>query len=116
MPGKAAKGPSIGAMRALALTYPAAEEGVACAGTAVESRTIKAKGKAFLFLGAKDVRLKLGASAAEAKRLGADVGAHGWTKFAADAAPPLPVVERWIDESYRLLAPAALVAALRERR
>jgi hypothetical protein len=107
---------SIEAMRAFALTLPSVEEGVACAGTALESRTLKARGKAFLFLGKKDVRLKLGASASEAKRLGAEVGAHGWTKFAVAEAPPPDVVERWIDESYRLLAPAKPAAAPPGRR
>ena len=46
-------------LRRVALRYPEAEEGVACEGTAAEKRTIKARGKAFLFLGATGAMLKL---------------------------------------------------------
>lgn len=99
------------ALRAAALRLPDVEERVACEGTALEKRTIKAKKKAFLFLGAADAMLKLADSLAEAKRLAAKspehykVGATGWVtvKF-ADADPPRGLVERWIEESYALVA------------
>jgi hypothetical protein len=108
------------ALRRFALRYPEAQEGVACEGTAAEKRTVKVRNKAFLFLGPADVMLKLGESAAEAAELASKepsrykVGAHGWVtvKFAADESPPLDVLKRWIDESYRLLAPNQLLTML----
>ena len=110
-------------LRRQALQYPEAEEGVACEGTALEKRTIKARGKAFLFLSATDLMLKLDHSLPEAAALATaepgrlKVGAHGWTTVAfGDAAClPVEVLFRWVDESYRLLAPKKLVAALPEK-
>jgi hypothetical protein len=107
-------------LRLFALRYPEAEEGIACQGTALECSTFKAGNKAFLFLGAAELRLKLGDSLAEAARHAAKspelyaVGAHGWVKvmLPKDQAPPPGLLERWIDESYRLLAPKKLVALL----
>src|SRR5688572_15785556 len=72
------------ALRSAALRFPEAEEGIACEGTALEKRTIKARNKAFLFLGATDAMLKLHDSVAEATKLASKqpdrykVGAHGW--------------------------------------
>ena len=43
---------------AQALKLPGAVEDVACEGTALESRSFKINGKAFLFVGARDARLK----------------------------------------------------------
>jgi hypothetical protein len=100
-------------LRATALRLPDTEEGVACEGTALEKRTIKVRRKAFLFLGAADAMLKLGDSKVEAAKLAAKepdrykVGATGWVtvKF-GDEPPPAGLLKRWIDESYRLAAPA----------
>ena len=111
------------ALRLSALRYPEAEEGIACAGTAIEKRTVKARNKAFLFLGVSDAMLKLGESLAEAKRLAAkepgrySVGSGGWVKvtFGDDAALPLDVLERWIGESYRLLVPEPKKKAAKKR-
>jgi hypothetical protein len=110
------------ALRSVALRYPEAEEGVACEGTAAEKRTIKVRGKAFLFLGVSDAMLKLRSSLAEATSLasaeptGYRVGAHGWVAitFGDTASPALDRLVRWVDESYRLLAPKELVARLPE--
>ena len=110
-------------LRELALRYPEAEEGIACAGTAIEKRTIKVRNKAFLFLGTADAMFKLGDSLADAAKLAAKepglykTGAKGWVtvKFDADTSPPLDILARWIDESYRLLAPKQLTALLPER-
>ncbi len=44
------------ALRKLALALPEVEEGVSCAGTALERRTVKVRDKAFVFLGAKPKR------------------------------------------------------------
>lgn len=108
------------ALRLLALRYPEAEEGIACQGTALECSTVIVRNKAFLFLSAAELRLKLGDSLAEAAGLAAKspelyaVGVHGWVKVTLpkDQPPPPGLLERWIDESYRLLAPEKLVALL----
>lgn len=109
-------------LRTLALRYPEAQEGVACEGTSAEKVTVKAQRKAFLFLGVSDAMLKLRESLAEAAELASKepgrykIGAHGWvTVTFGDGEPsPLDVLERWIDESYRLVAPKQLVASLPE--
>jgi hypothetical protein len=85
-------------------------EGVACAGTALESRSFATNKKAFLFVSKKELRLKLGASVAEAKRGGVAVGANGWAKIPAAEAPAAAVLRRWIAESHALMAPAAKAA------
>jgi hypothetical protein len=111
------------ALQKVALSLPKARRGVACAGTAVECPTVTVGNKAFLFLGKTEVRLKLGDSIGEATKLAAkepsryEVGVHGWVKltFRDDAPPPLDVLERWIGESYRLLAPKKLVVELLEQ-
>jgi hypothetical protein len=111
------------ALQKIALRFPQAQEGIACAGTAAECRSVTAGNKAFLFLGKTEVRLKLRASLLEASKLASkapdryEVGVHGWIKltFADDESPPLDVLERWIDESYRLLAPKKLAVLLQDR-
>lgn len=101
------------ALRSAALGLPETEEGIACAGTSLEKRTIKVKGKAFLFLGPVDAMLKLSVSLAEAANLAAQeparykVGAHGWTTITFGNFESLPVATlvKWVAESYQLLAP-----------
>jgi hypothetical protein len=100
------------ALRRAALRHPDTHEGVSCEGTSLEKRTVKAHGKAFVFLGVGDVMVKLRESLPEARRLARKeperyrAGAHGWVKatIAEDEVPPLALLERWIDESYRLVA------------
>lgn len=95
----------------VALRHPETEEGIACAGTAIETRTVKVRHKAFVFLGLTHARVKLDASLPDAARLAAkhpgrfDVGAHGWVKatFSREAPPDLTLLGRWIDESYRVM-------------
>lgn len=110
------------ALRGKALQYPEAVESIACAGTALERGTIKARSKAFLFFRAADMMVKLGASLTDATALAAKaperckVGTRGWvTVTFGDGAPPLPLLEKWVDESYRLIASKQLVAMLDER-
>jgi hypothetical protein len=76
--------------------------------------------KAFLFLGAADAMMKLSDSLDEANEL-ADAeperykaGAHGWVTVAFGDAETLPMdrLLKWLDESYRLLAPKKLLAQL----
>jgi hypothetical protein len=99
------------ALRKSALRHPGAQEGVSCEGTPAEKSTVKARGKAFLFLGVADAMFKLRESLAEAAELASKepgrykVGAHGWVKvtFSDGPSPPLEVLEKWIGESYRLV-------------
>jgi len=110
-------------LRRIALAYPETEESVVCAKAA-----FKARGKSFLFAGVDDsgcnIMLKLGDSLPEATALAKEspdcyiVGAHGWvtTKFANGQSPPAGLFEKWIDESFRLLAPKQVVAILTEKR
>lgn len=99
------------ALRRAALRHPDTHEGVSCEGTSLEKRTVKARRKAFVFLGATDVMVKLRESLPEARRMAKRepdryrAGAHGWVKasFGEDELPPLALLERWIDESYRLV-------------
>ena len=98
----------------IALALPDVGRGVACAGTALESQTFTANGKAFLFVSKKDVRLKLGASVADAKAMGCAVGANGWVKLALDELPAAAVLKRWIAESHGLVG-AARPAASKKR-
>jgi hypothetical protein len=111
------------ALRTAALRYPEAEEGIACKGTAIECSAFKARKKTFLFLGAADVRLKLRESIAEATKLASkepsryEVGSLGWVKvkLSAGEPPPLDLLEKWLDESYRVVVDKRLVAMLPER-
>ena len=108
------------ALRKSALGYPGTQEGIACQGTSLERITFKVRNKAFLFLGATDAMVKLGALLAEAVSLAGKEpdryrpGGHGWVKviFASDDDLPLDLLARWLDESFRLLAPKTLVASL----
>lgn len=74
-------------MRALVASvrrHPGVEEGIACAGTSIESRTLKVCGKAFAFVRPGNLMLKLSDSLGAAKAMAAraperiKVGASGW--------------------------------------
>jgi len=108
---KRSKPTTMEALWAIANRHLDVEAGIACAGTAVESRTAKVRGRAFLFLRPQDARFKLAASAAEAAQPGSGckVGAGGWchAKLGVADSPPLSVMERWIAESYALMAAPA---------
>lgn len=79
-------------IRAFALRYPETEEGTSCV-----NRAFKAGGKNFVFLGEKEGECKLRLKTFD----------EGWTLkvFAPHDPPPAAELERWIDESFRLLAP-----------
>jgi hypothetical protein len=108
-------------LRKVALRYPEVQEGVSCTRSA-----FKARDKTFLFMGVEahsyDAMVKLRESLAEAAKLASKepgrykVGAHGWVTatFSHDDAPPLELLERWIDESYRVVVDKRLVAMLPE--
>jgi hypothetical protein len=107
--------------RSSALAYPEVDEGDSCV-----KQAFRVRKKGFLYLGEKadsyNAMVKLGASLDEASELAAAspghyaVGSGGWVtiKLPNDSAPPPGVMERWIDESFRLQAPASLVALLDE--
>ena len=109
-------------LRRFALGLPGAEESVACVGTAVEKRTVKAGGKAFLFLGPKDLMLKLGASLAQARKLAHDdperckAGAGGWVTIRFESGMPLPAarLRAWVAESHALLSKTSAAVGPRE--
>ncbi|NNE94227.1 MAG: MmcQ/YjbR family DNA-binding protein [Verrucomicrobiales bacterium] len=105
-------------LRKFALSLPEAEEGVVCS-----NLSFKSGKKNFFFLGVKDdtwdIRLKLGDSLPEAEALAArdsrfEPGKGGWTyaEFALDEAPPDGLLEKWIEESFRLLVPKKISAQL----
>ena len=92
----------------IALALPDVDQGIACAGTALESRTYRVQKKAFHVLSSSQARVKLDASIPEARKLGFTVGANGWVTVPMDAPPPATVIKRWIAESHSLLSrPAA---------
>jgi len=111
--------PVLVALRDAAVAYPGVSEGDSCV-----KRAFKVGKKGFLYLGEKsdeyNLMIKLGASIAEADTLGKsedgdwNVGKFGWVtlKFKPDQRPPQGVLERWLDESYRLQASKKLLAEL----
>jgi hypothetical protein len=107
------------AIRALAMKFPGTEEGTSC-----NKCAFKAGGKAFLFMGMDErswnLMLKLKDALPEASRLAAKepghygVGGHDWVSLTFEHGEKVPpgLLERWIEESFRLLAPKKLTALL----
>lgn len=84
---------------------------------------VKVRGKVFAFLGtaeggAPGMSVKLGESREQALASpGAaptayGLGRAGWVSVPFAGAPPLGVLQDWVEESYRLRAPKRLVATL----
>jgi predicted DNA-binding protein (MmcQ/YjbR family) len=111
---------AVDALREHALSYPEAWEDFPW-----EDRVIKVRKKIFVFLGAADgpelsLSVKLPDSAPVA--LGIDgvtptaygLGKSGWVtgRFSGSRVIPVEILEEWIDESYRAVAPKGLVAQL----
>lgn len=106
-------------IRELALQFPEVEEGASCV-----NRAFKARNKSFLFMGMNDstydLRLKLKASLNEAVAMAekspdrCSVGAHGWVHLTMPHGKSLAktMLQRWISESFSLLAPKSLVTAV----
>jgi predicted DNA-binding protein (MmcQ/YjbR family) len=110
------------ALRQAALAYSLATEDFPWG-----HRAFKIKGKMFLILSFdKDVfnvTVKLPDTGKQVLKLpftqptGYGLGKSGWVtaSFAAKDAIPLELLEDWIDESYRAIAPKKLVQALTKR-
>jgi predicted DNA-binding protein (MmcQ/YjbR family) len=106
-------------LRTFALGFPEAREDFPWG-----ERVVKVKDKVFVFLGRDDedlgVTVKLPSSGLLALGLpfasptGYGLGKSGWVtaRFTAKDKPPLDVLRKWIEESYRAVAPKNLVAAL----
>ncbi|MCH9648117.1 MAG: MmcQ/YjbR family DNA-binding protein [Deltaproteobacteria bacterium] len=106
-------------LRSRALAFPEVLEGDSCV-----KRSFKVRKKGFLYLGENakgyNIMVKLGPSKEEAQALASarpkswSVGKGGWAslKFGPDEIPPEGLLERWMEESYRLQAPKTLVATL----
>ena len=99
-------------IREIASGFPDFDEGSSCV-----NRAFKAGGKNFLFLGEKpnecNIRLKLDASVPDIETRAKtepdawQIGQHGWCFFRFDPTDlPAPQdLQRWITESFFLLAP-----------
>ena len=103
-------------LRSLATGLPETTEGTSCV-----NRAFKVRKKNFLFLGEKGdairVMVKLTHSLSDAAALSdprVEVGKTGWVtcRFTADAPLPDDLLEAWVMESFRALAPKTVVAAL----
>lgn len=107
------------ALRDFALAYPESSEEFPWG-----HRAIKVKGKTFVFLSLEEGELSLSAKlplssvAALALPFASPthygLGKSGWVtaRFAKGDEIPLELLESWIDESYRAIAPKKLVARL----
>lgn len=103
-------------LRAYALRYPEAREDFPWEG----DRVVKVRNKIFVFLGDTGLGLKLTHSNAAAlgldnvKPMGYGLGRSGWVTIALDKGrkPPIDLLQAWIDESYRAVAPKTLVVRL----
>ena len=105
--------------RKLALSYPEAHEDMPWG-----HHAIKVKGKSFVFLAADgetfSLSAKLPSSAGVAVKLPFaspteyGLGKSGWVtaRFPRKARVPMELLQLWIDESYRAIAPKRLVARL----
>ncbi|MFQ5524720.1 MAG: MmcQ/YjbR family DNA-binding protein [Thermoanaerobaculia bacterium] len=100
-------------LRAKALSFPETSEGTSCV-----NRAFKVRKKNFVFVGEKDdnvrVMVKLSESLDAARALGdprIGLGSIGWVtlNFAPDDAPDPEMLEGWIEESFRTLAPKTVV-------
>lgn len=96
------------------------EEGIACAGTAIESRTYKLKERAFVFVRPGNIMLKLGPSLAEAAAMAKratppgslKAGAGGWVTITRGCAEvSAAMVTQWVKESHGLFAAGAVAGA-----
>lgn len=105
-------------LRSFALGYPETREDLPWGESA-----IKVKGKTFVFMGGDETKLGLSVKLPQSREFALEypftkptaygLGKSGWVtaSFAPKDKPPLDVLEAWIDESFRAIAPKKLVAA-----
>ena len=108
-------------LRAFALKYPETHEDFPWG-----ERAIKVKGKAFIFMRAGDDEVSLSVKLPNSRDMALDLpwaepthyglGKHGWVTahLRPKEKPPLDLIRKWIDESYRAVAPKKVVATLGE--
>ncbi len=109
-------------LRRFAMRYPEVEETTSC-----NRAAFRARKKNFFFVGpaagAYSAMFRLGPSIDEAVALSErdpdtyGVGKTGWVtvKFDPEVGPPIETLERWLDESFRVLMPKKLLATLPEQ-
>jgi len=112
-------------LKAFALSFPETAETHPWGETA-----IKVKGKVFLFMHIGDAHLSLSVKLPHSREFALDrefaqptrygLGSKGWVsatfegKGTGKSKPPADLLEAWIEESYRAIAPRRLVAKLDE--
>jgi predicted DNA-binding protein (MmcQ/YjbR family) len=112
--------PEIAKLLKQALAYPGTQEAFPWG-----ERVVKVKGKVFAFLGRDEgeswgVALKLPHSAKAALMLpfaeptGYGLGKSGWVtcNFGKKERAPVPLLQEWLEESYRAVAPAKMLKEL----
>jgi predicted DNA-binding protein (MmcQ/YjbR family) len=111
--------PAIEALRQIALAYPEANEEFPWGHSA-----FKVRGKSFAFVGGAEGRMSLSVKLPQTKDMalmlpftkptGYGLGKSGWVSadFPAGDDVPLALLQDWLDESYRAIAPKKLVATL----
>ena len=107
-------------LRTLAMRFPEVREDHPWGHSA-----FKVKNKTFLFMATDGGELSLSVKLPESGQYALmqpyaspteyGLGKSGWVtaRFTAKDRPPLPLLERWIDESFRAIAPKKLVASLK---
>jgi predicted DNA-binding protein (MmcQ/YjbR family) len=109
-------------VRRFALSYPETREDHPWGESA-----IKVKGKTFVFMGLTDGKFGLSVKLPRShefaldypftKPTGYGLGKSGWISagFSGKDDPPLDVLQFWVDESFRAVAPRKLVAIVPDR-
>ncbi len=122
MPDADPLAPTETALRDLAMTYPGAIEDFPWG-----HRAIKVKAKIFLILALNDGKLSVTMKLPDSGRYaltqryaqptGYGLGKSGWVTctFHPTDEPPMDLLEEWIEESYRTIAPKKLILALNAR-
>jgi predicted DNA-binding protein (MmcQ/YjbR family) len=113
--------PEVERVRRLALTYPETYEE-----SPWGERVVKVRRKVFVFVGSHDTKLSVSLKLPDtggmalalpfATPTGYGLGKSGWVtaRFAHDDDVPHDLLEEWVDESYRAVAPKKLVRQLDE--